>query len=107
MSACFETKMNYLPPKNVTLKEDTLQGLWDITLDSFDLIWLTSTSSEDDDVTVTPLMVTDVGAPMSRIGTEGAVTGDGPEDIKPLCARAPTVASLVMLPPLVLPNVNS
>ena len=84
-----------------------MQVFCEVLSNSFDLIRFASTSSEDDDVTVTPLMVTDVGAPISRIGTEGAVTGDGPDDIKPLCARAPTVASLVMFAPLVLPKVNS
>ena len=66
-------------------------------------------SSEEDDVTVTPFIVTDVGAPISRIGTEGAVTGDGTADINPLCPRAPTVASLVTLgtPFPELPEVNS
>ena len=61
-----------------------MQDFCEILLTSFDLFWIISTSSEDDDVTVTPLMVTEVGAPISRIGTEGAVTGDGPDDIKPL-----------------------
>ena len=63
---------------------DTVQVFCEVLSNSFDLIRFASTSSEDDDVTVTPLMVTDVGAPISRIGTEGAVTGDGPDDIKPL-----------------------
>ena len=43
---------------------------------SFDVLGTISTSS--DDVTVTPLMVTEVGAPISRMGTtHGVETGAG------------------------------
>ena len=42
---------------------------------SFDVFGTISTSS--DDVTVTPLMVTEVGAPISRMGTHGVETGAG------------------------------
>ena len=92
-----------------TLKVDTLDGLWDIVLRSHGLLVTISTSSEDDDVTVTPLIVTDVGAPISRMGTHGADTGAGPEIVRPLWLRAPTVASLVTFVPAMLlpPDVNS
>ena len=74
-------------------------------LTSFDVFGTISTSSEDDDVTVTPFIVTDVGAPISKIGTQGAETGDGPEDGIPAWPRAPTVASLVIFGPHALLDV--
>ena len=90
------------------MKVDTLDGLWDIVLRSHGLLVTISTSSEDDEVTVTPLIVTDVGAPISSIGTQGADTGAGPEIVRPLWFRAPTVANLVtFVPVLLLPDVNS
>ena len=50
---------------------------------SLDVFGTISTSS--DDVTVTPLMVTEVGAPISRMGTHGVETGAGlPYDAPPL-----------------------
>ena len=61
------------------MKVDTLDGLYDILFGSLELLVRISTSSEDEDVTVTPLIVTDVGAPISRIGTHGVDTGAGPE----------------------------
>jgi hypothetical protein len=65
--------------KTFTLKVEKLEDVFcEILLISFDLFGTISTSSEDDDVTVTPFIVTDVGAPISKIGTEGAETGDGP-----------------------------
>ena len=67
--------------KRFTLNVDTLkEAFCEFLLTSFDLFGTISTSSEDDDVTVTPFIVTDVGAPISKIGTQGAETGDGPED---------------------------
>ena len=87
------------------MKVDTLDGLYDILFGSLDLLVTISTSSEDEDVTVTPLIVTDVGAPISRIGTQGVDTGAGPELV---WLRAPTVANLVMfVPDLLLPDVYS
>ena len=67
--------------KPFTLNVDTLEEVFcEILLTSFDLFGTISISSEDDDVTVTPFIVTDVGAPISKIGTQGAETGDGTED---------------------------
>ena len=91
-----------------TLKVDTLEGLCEILFGWFGIFVTISTSSEDDDVTVTPFIVTDVGAPISRIGTQGVDTGAGPVLDCPLWPRAPTVASLVIfVPVLLLPEVNS
>ena len=61
------------------MKVDTFDGLCEILFGSFGKFVTISTSSEDDDVTVTPFIVTDVGAPISRIGTQGVDTGAGPE----------------------------
>ena len=67
----------------LTLKVETFDGFCEMLLLSFDVFGTISTSSED--VTVTPLMVTDVGAPISRIGTHGVETGAGlPYDATPL-----------------------
>lgn len=89
------------------MKVDTLDNLCEIPFTIFGLFGTISISSEDDDVTVTPLIVTDVGAPISNMGTEGAETGEGPDDTEPLLPRAPTVASLVICVPHVLLDVNS
>ena len=90
---------------NITLKVDTLDGLYEILFGSLELLVTISTSSEDEDVTVTPFIVTEVGAPISRIGTQGVDTGAGPEFV---WLRAPTVANLVMFDPdLLVPDVYS
>ena len=71
--------------KPFTLNVDTLEEVFcEILFTSFDLFGTISISSEDDDVTVTPFIVTDVGAPISKTGTHGAETGDGPADETPL-----------------------
>ena len=67
----------------LTLNVETFDCFCELLLLSFDVFWKISTSSED--VTVTPLMVTDVGAPISRMGTHGVETGAGlPYDAPPL-----------------------
>ena len=59
----------------LTLNVETLACFCVMLLLSFDVFGTISTSS--DDVTVTPLMVTEVGAPISRMGTHGVETGAG------------------------------